>query len=121
MACSTSSGMVVGPGRARNSLPARTVIWVFLVWISGHAGMAGRDFKGLLSGAFMQNCNESGQLSIAHGIGDFPPYLVLDLGCQRARKNVHRRGVFPARLDQAQDPHFTVRVIEIAAAVAAGE
>src|SRR5215212_367886 len=38
IARSTSSGMVVGPGIARNSRPARTVIVVFLV-----ANAGGRD------------------------------------------------------------------------------
>jgi hypothetical protein len=31
---------------------------VFPVWIYGHAGTAECNFKGLLGGAFMQNCNE---------------------------------------------------------------
>src|SRR5437773_9260730 len=41
IACNTWSGMVVGPGMARNSRPARTTIVVFPCWQWGHASMAG--------------------------------------------------------------------------------
>src|SRR5260370_42445385 len=44
IARSTSSGMVVGPGIARNSRPARTTIFLFLVGMF-QEGMQGNDGK----------------------------------------------------------------------------
>src|SRR5258707_7215245 len=43
IARSTSSGMVVGPGIARNSRPARTTIFLFLVGMLWGEGMQGND------------------------------------------------------------------------------
>src|SRR5260221_13994573 len=43
IARSTSSGMVVGPGIARNSRPARTTIFLFLMGMLWGEGMQGND------------------------------------------------------------------------------
>src|ERR1700721_2755494 len=45
IARSTSSGMVVGPGRARNSRPARTVIFLVPCGVALGEGMQGNERK----------------------------------------------------------------------------
>src|SRR5262245_9072293 len=49
------------------------------------------------------------------------PYLVLDPGRQRAWKDIYRAGALAAGFDQPQDPYLAVGVVEIAAAIAAGQ
>src|SRR5215469_6372867 len=96
IACSTASGIVVGPGMARNSRPARTVMldcpccygWP---WMQCRA----RNFK--LASPLFQEC-----------LGHAPPDLILELGRRRARQDGDRARLRLAGLDQAQDPDLAV-------------
>src|SRR6266403_2899572 len=162
IARSTSSGMVVGPGIARNSRPARTTIFLFLMGMLWGEGMQGNDgefklehhdnasnpsLRALAKQSIAPNDElwiasvaeffigpaEGGtrwllaMTAIAAGpcgglvsqrIGNRLPDLVLHLGRGRAGNDGGRTCSLLARLDQAQNPHLAVGVIEIAAAVA---
>src|SRR5437763_15146047 len=96
MACSTSSGIVVGPGMARNSRPARTVI-VGLPWLDAlPCWHDGAEFQRVLARCIHAELQRARTALTPHGLGNLVPDLVLDLGCQRNVQDVHRLGVFPA-------------------------
>src|SRR3954447_12323764 len=84
IARSTSSGIVVGPGMARNSRPARTVIVGFPCWAASQGGTA-------MDAADWPEFQPAAQL-FSHCVGDRMPDLILDLGRRRTR-NCHRRAV----------------------------
>src|SRR5262245_33833462 len=117
MACSTSSGIVVGPGMARNCRPARTVIVNFPAWMWRPCWHAAAQFQRAPGRSIHAELYRVLTALIPDGLGDLPPDLILDLGRQRAGKDVNGRGVFAARLDQPQDPHFAIGVIEVVAAI----
>src|SRR5262245_43731426 len=97
IARSTSSGMLVGPGMARNSRPARTVIVV---------GFLTREVMGMdaiLSAEF-----QGGGRSFRQRIGDCMPDLIFQLGCGRARNHVNRARLFVTVLHQTQDPDLAI-------------
>src|SRR5579883_2678122 len=109
IACRTSSGMVVGPGMARHSRPARTVMgWDPCRWRAGHGCRLWPRNSRLAPSRFQR---------IRYASQD----LVLQLGGGRAWNDVHRPRPLLARLDQAQDPDLAVGEIGIAAAIAPGQ
>src|SRR6185369_4547527 len=55
------------------------------------------------------------------GLGDLTPDRILDMRRQWARQNVNGSSAFATGLDQPQDPHLAVGVIEVTAAIAAGQ
>src|SRR4051812_5614268 len=114
IARSTSSGMVVGPGIARNSRPARTTIscsFLDMLW----EGMQGND------GKFKPQHDDSrlklGASLFPQRLGDRSPDLILDLGRGRIGDDRGGTGALLAGLDQAQNPDLALGVIKIAAAV----
>src|SRR5450756_346324 len=140
IARSTSSGMVVGPGIARNSRPARTAIVVIPYSVGSREGMQGNDgnFKAGLRHSGAMRSIEPGisrfpdaQLRIwglvlthhpgmtahlplfSYGIGDLLPDLVLQFGGGRAGNDVGGPCPLLARLDQPQYPHLAVGEIQI--------
>ena len=56
-----------------------------------------------------------------HRIGDGVPDLILQLGRRRARDRHRGPVALPAGFDQPQHPDFAVGVIEVAAAIMAGD
>src|SRR5258707_6499784 len=104
IARSTSSGMLVGPGIARNSRPARTTIVVVPCSTSGPAMDAGKGCEIQPVGALF-----------SERFGDRGPDLILEFGCRRAR-NRHR-GSAPLFLPlrPPPPPHLAAGVIEVAA------
>src|SRR6202171_181901 len=85
IARSTSSGMVVGPGIARNSRPARTVIFLFLMgWCA-----LGKGCRGMTGNSSQNMVMTAGNLTLfPQAIGDPLPDLILDLGRGRAGDDV---------------------------------
>src|SRR5215831_614121 len=98
IARSTSSGMVVGPGMARNSRPARTVMRGFpYSWSRPWMQPMARNFK-----AFASRFERIGYAS---------PDLVLPFGCKRAGDDGDGLCRPLARLGKAQDPDLSVGII----------
>src|SRR6185437_841837 len=107
IACSTSSGMLVGPGRARISRPARTVIVVF---------------PSSICRLWMQIVPPNIKLEAVlfpHRCRHLMPDLIFQLGGGRAWQLGDRAGLLLAIGNEPQDPDFTIGVIGIAAAIAA--
>src|ERR1700726_1974466 len=102
IARSTSSGMVVGPGMARNSRPARTVIVGFPL-VDGH---------GCRLTAGISRCRDLFLKRIGYAVPD----LILQLGRGRARNHGDGRTLLVAILGKPHDPHLAVGEIGIAAA-----
>src|SRR5436190_8393546 len=121
MACSTSSGMLVGPGMARNSRPARTVIVALPCLDALPCWHDGAKFQRAHTRCIHAELQRVRAVLLPHGLDNLLPDLVLDLGRQRARQDVHGLGALLAGFDQPQDPHFTIGVVQVAAAVAASE
>src|SRR3954452_17832328 len=123
IACSTSSGMLVGPGIARNSRPARTTIVVVSLkpcaLEKGCRGMTTNSSYNMLNLASLpaDGSRECARL-FAQRTGYTVPDLILDLRGGGARNDVGGTGSLVAPRDEAQDPDFAIGVIEIAAAVA---
>src|SRR4051795_1186748 len=123
IACSTSSGMLVGPGIARNSRPARTTIVVVSLkpcaLEKGCRGMTTNSSYNMLNLASLpaDGSRECARL-FAQRTGYTVPDLILDLSGGGARNDAGGTGSLVAARDEAQDPDFAIGVIEIAAAVA---
>src|SRR6185437_4419833 len=109
IACSTSSGILVGPGRARISRPARTVIVAFPCFsLRSWMQFIPPNIK-LAAGLFSHRCR------------DLMPDLILQLRGGWAWQVRDRAALLLAIGSEPQDPDLAVGVIGIAAAVAAGE
>src|SRR6185437_1563708 len=96
IACSTSSGILVGPGRARISRPARTVIVAFPCFsLRSWMQFIPPNIK-LAAGLF------------SHRRRDRMPDLIFQLGGRRARQVSDRAALLLAIGNEPQDPDFTI-------------
>src|SRR4051812_49537335 len=117
IACSTSSGMLVGPGIARNSRPARTTIVVVSLkpcaLEKGCRGMTTNSSYNMLNLASLpaDGSRECARL-FAQRTGYTVPDLILDLSGGGARNDAGGAGSLVVAPCVGGGPRFVVRGLE---------